>query len=370
MIRSRSLVPMVAMAGLALGALGCLDAADGRARRDAEVGRAAVAGMSVLVDEGLAAVRRIAPGELHLWAGAPRVALEVTVPAGTGPFTLFVENAVSDATLAVVGAPIRAAIDTQIVTEKRWQITPPTEGGTLRFVIAPPDVDTPGPWRFAAFADVQEAIDGVQDIYERMNADAQLRFVVMSGDLTRRGSAPELERFQREMKRLNVPIYATLGNHELGTRDDIFHDYFGRGNFRFRFKGVQFTMLDSASATIAPPVYGWLDRWLDEAREQVHLVLMHIPPLDPVGTRNGAFASRAEANKLLARLAAGRVDMTIYGHVHSFYAYANAGIPAYITGGGGAIPERMEGIGRHYLAIDVDPVRGLLQPAVVRVDRK
>ena len=94
----------------------------------------------------------------------------------------------------------------------------------------------------------------------------------------------------------------------------------------------------------------------------------HIPPLDPAGTRNGAFASRLEANKLLSLLASGKVDTTFYGHVHSYYAYSNAGIPAYITGGGGAIPEQLDGIGRHYLTVDVDPARQLSQVAMVRVD--
>jgi hypothetical protein len=37
---------------------------------------------------------------------------------------------------------------------------------------------------------------------------------------------------------------------------------------------------------------------------------MHIPPLDPTGVRNGAFASRSEAAKLLARLAEGGVDLS------------------------------------------------------------
>ena len=54
--------------------------------------------------------------------------------------------------------------------------------------------------------------------------------------------------------------------------------------------------------------------------------------------------------------------------MHSYYAYSNAGIPAYITGGGGAIPEQLDGIGRHYLTVDVDSVRQVSEVAVVRVD--
>jgi 3',5'-cyclic-AMP phosphodiesterase len=95
---------------------------------------------------------------------------------------------------------------------------------------------------------------------------------------------------------------------------------------------------------------------------------MHIPPLDPVGTRNGGFASRAEAARVLAMFAGGAVDLTLYGHIHSYYAFWNAGIPAHISGGGGAIPERFDGIGRHFLAIDADPAAAELETRVVRVD--
>ncbi len=127
-------------------------------------------------------------------------------------------------------------------------------------------------------------------------------------------------------------------------------------------------MLDSASATIDPLVYDWLEGWLSEGRERVHVVAMHIPAIDPIGVRSGSFASRNEAAKLLTRLANGRVDLTLYGHIHSYYDFDNAGIPAYISGGGGAIPERFDQIGRHFLVFDVDPNAGIQDVKVVRVD--
>jgi 3',5'-cyclic-AMP phosphodiesterase len=360
-------VPAV-FAVLALSA-GCLDVADGRARRDAMVGQASGEGLVVAVDDGLAAVRGLTSGRVHLWASAPRIVLAITVPPGAGGLSLLVENTLADATLSPLeGAPAPASVARAVPTEKEWRLAPPPGGGRLRFVLGPADWDDRAPWRFAVYADVQEKIDEVQDLYGRMSQDPRLRFAVLSGDLTRRGSRAELERFQREMKTLAFPVFATLGNHELGTREDLFHEHLGRGNASFVFRGVRFTLLDSASATIAPAVYGWLEGWLESGRDGPHAVFMHIPPLDPAGVRNGAFASRAEANKLLALLAGGGVDVTIYGHVHSFYAYSNAGIPAYITGGGGAIPERLDGIGRHYLAVDVEADGRFLTPAVVRVD--
>lgn len=345
---------------------GCVGVADDRAQRDTQVGHLQAGAMRVDVQDGLAAVRAIEPGRVSLWAQAPSLTITLTVPAGMAEASLRIENVLVDATLRAPGVTT-TLVAAPVPTEKTWALRGLAPGANTLFLSAP-DAASLAPWQFAVLADVQERLDDVQDIYDRINLEPGVRFVVFSGDLTRRGTDKQLQQFQAAMKNLRVPLYATLGNHELGTRDDIFHEYFGRGNFRFVHAGVQFTLLDSASATLAPVVYDWLDEWLAEGLDRLHFVFMHIPPLDPVGTRNGAFASRLEASKLLSRLALGKVDTTIYGHVHSFYAFNNAGIPAFITGGGGAIPERLDGIGRHFMVVDVDPARGLSRAGVVRVD--
>nr|MBA3456856.1 hypothetical protein [Deltaproteobacteria bacterium] len=49
---------------------------------------------------------------------------------------------------------------------------------------------------------------------------------------------------------------------------------------------------------------------------------------------------------------------TLYGHIHTLVSYENGGIPAYISGGGGAEPLRGDGIDRHFLVIELDPATG------------
>jgi hypothetical protein len=131
---------------------------------------------------------------------------------------------------------------------------------------------------------------------------------------------------------------------------------------------VSFTLLDSASASVDPAVYDWLDVWLGRAKGGVHVVATHIPPTDPFGIRNQSWASRDEAAKFLVKLAEGRVDLTLYGHVHSYLEFENAGIPAFISGGGGANPERFDHIGRHFMVFDIDAERGVLSHQVVRIE--
>ena len=227
-------------------------------------------------------------------------------------------------------------------------------GAPATFSVRTPDTNDDSPWQFLFYADVQEAIDRVQDLYRSMNTQQAARFALLGGDLTDQGSDEDLARFERETKSLRMPVYSTVGNHELGVADEEpYQRRYGLASSHFRFRGVGFTLVDSASATISNDVYERLDDWLDDSRDQLHVVSMHVPPIDPVGVRSGSFSSKNEAQRLLVRLAEAKVDLALYGHVHSYYAFSNAKIPAFIAGGGGAIPERFDNVGRHYLVIDV-----------------
>lgn len=353
-------------------ACGCLDVAEERAERDASIGQLANATASVRVADGLAAVRRLERDSLELWANAPTLSATLTLEqSSTAVFRVRVRNALPEAILSLHrpgGSPVPLrSINTSFGTERRVEFDAES-GGTFELRLAALDADATEPFEFLAFADVQEAIDDVGDVFAKMNREPAARFVVMAGDITRRGGADELERFQREQLALRVPIFVTLGNHELGAADVPYHDYFGRGSQSFTFHGARFTLLDSASATIDPQVYDWLDGWLAQGRGRAHFVFMHVPPVDPSGVRNGCFSSRAESNKLIARLARAEVTAGFYGHVHSYYSFEHAGIPAFISGGGGAIPERFDGVGRHYLAVRADPLARTFRSRLVRVD--
>lgn len=347
----------------------CLRPTEERAERDLEVGKAEVGGARFTVVDGLAAVREAGDSKLVLWSSAPAYTLRAELSASAAAeWELVARNCLPDTALVMdVPSAVVEPLPMALPTEKRWRVTLP-QGSTSMLRVAPPDAELLGAFRFALLSDVQEAIDDITDIHARINREPEVRFLLGAGDLTRQGSVEELERYQRELRSLSVPYYTTLGNHELGTTPPPWHEFFGRGSFRFVYRGVQFSMLDSGSASLDPKVYDWLDAWLAEGANRVHVVAMHIPPIDPVGVRNGSFASRNEAAKLLVRLANGGVDLTLYGHIHSYYEFENAGIPAHISGGGGAIPERLDGIGRHFLVVDVDAGRGVLGTRVVRVD--
>jgi len=353
----------------------CVTVTEDRTAAELDIGHVMSDDFSVVVRDGHAALRKAGIGHVFLRAGTPSLDIHVELKRPGATFDLEIDNAMPDARCAAVtsfGDALEIATTARERSiDKTCSITIPpdySDGIIFDVRVVTDDHEDAAPFTFALLSDVQEAIDEVDAIFDHVNKQTGVRFLLFSGDLTRRGTKEQIEAFEGHEKRLQVPLFATLGNHELGADRVYFQDYYGRANYSFGFHDVQFTLLDSGSATLDPRVYEWLDTWLEAARSKVHVVAMHIPPFDPSGLRNGAFANRAEAAKLLERLAEGQVDLTLYGHVHSYYASANAGIPAYISGGGGAIPERLDGIGRHFMKFVVDPTKGVLESSLVRVD--
>ncbi len=356
---------------LVLGAfwlvLGCARPGEERARQDELVGRAQSDVLGVEVEEGHAVVRAIGDGQVSLWANAPRLRIDLSFLAPPpAELRLDVRNCMPAAELDSGSVPILSS--GRDAGNVCWFVLGPFTGEPVQLSLAPPDTERASPFRFAVLSDVQEAIDRVGDIYEVANREPGLEFMLSAGDLTEYGTADELQRFQTELEALDIPYYTTLGNHELWQSPTLFQQYFGRGSSSFEYRGMRFSLIDSASATVDPIVFDWLDDWLARGAGRLHVVAMHVPPRDPIGLRDVAFASRNEAAKLLARLAAGGVDLTLYGHIHSYYRFENAGIPAFISGGGGSHPEQFDDIGRHFLVVDADPAAQSFEVSVVRVD--
>ena len=344
----------------------CILPAAERVELDRKVGRAEADGVSVAVADGLAAVRAFDGERLELWAQAPDLRVQLTLPAGE-PRTLnmAVHNCTPGSTLQVADELLESVPVDGKVASCSFMFT---LSGSSELALRAPGSGQDGPFVFAVLSDVQSAVGSVHEIFERMNQDPELQFVVSTGDLVDTGVRKELTRFQRELEPLAIPFFSTVGNHEMGAPPEVWHQLFGPFNVHFQFRGVGFSLVDSGNGTIDPHVYDRLDGWLGSQRSAPHMVLTHVPPLDPVGLRGGGFRSRKEAAKLLQKLAAGRVDALFLGHIHSYYAFSAAGVPSYISGGGGAIPETLDGIARHYLRVRVDPSRGIREVAVVRID--
>ena len=152
----------------------------------------------------------VGPDGLHLRARnnrERRLGWPITFQAPRAP-PLLLRNVLPDALLSAtsdgVPFPIFSEGEAVFTTERRVTFGA-SPGSQIEFPLAPPDARALAPFEFIEFADVQEAIGEVSDVFEKMNQESSARFVTMAGDLTRNGSVEELERCQLEQARLRLP---------------------------------------------------------------------------------------------------------------------------------------------------------------------
>ncbi len=353
-------------APLLLALAACTRPAEDRAPKELEVGAADLRDATVAIVDGLAAIHQLGDRTLVLRANAPAIDIDVELQAtAAGAWTVTAKNVLVDSVLYVDGTPTaRTPVEGASPTIAVFDIGLGEGHHDLR--IAPPDADDVASYQFAAMADIQTAMPEVDQVFRAISATPGPRFVVFMGDITQRAEVEEFDLFDRQLDYLNLPIFTTLGNHELWAEPERYFDRYGRASFQFRFKGAAFTFVDSGDAGLDPIVEGWLDDWLVGAKDELNIFLTHIPPLDPVGVRYGAFRSARDGHRLVSRLVENQVDLALYGHIHTYEPYDNAGIPSFISGGGGADPMKLDGIDRHFLVVTLDPAAGIVGDVTVR----
>jgi len=345
-----------------LMAASCIRPAEDRQSLEQDVGSASVGTLTVDVEDGQAAVQAISPERVTFWAQAPSLQIELRSEEPRA-LTIEVYNCMPTAELQQ-GPSATSPTEQPRPTHCIFDIALPS--GASQVSIAPPDWDVEEAFVFADMGDIQTAMDRVEEVFEAISAEPEVRFVMSTGDVVETGAPEEYELFLEKIVHLDVPFFSTIGNHELTQDITRWHDLFGKFSTHFRFKGVDFSYVDSGNASLDPSLHRRLGGWLDEGEERIHIFGTHYPLFDPIGVRNAGFRSRSEASKLLVQLARGNVDLTLYGHVHSLYEFENAGIPAFISGGGGALPERFDGIDRHFLIVHPDPTENRIRSVTAR----
>lgn len=220
---------------------------------------------------------------------------------------------------------------------------------------------------FLAFGDIQAGISRFDDVINAVNQEQGVDFILMLGDLTQRSTSEQFADVAAAFEQIRWPIYATPGNHDV-FHERAYQDRYGRGSYSFLHKGVRFTSVDSASGGLAPGAWAWIENWLHEGRNQLQVAFSHIPAIESLGIRGGQWNAPREGRKFVGIAIQERVDLLLFGHIHTHDAFSLGGIPTHISGGCGAIEERLDGIDRHYLRIHASPSRGTLSVEVIRIE--
>ncbi len=231
----------------------------------------------------------------------------------------------------------------------------------------PPHFSVPAtagvPLTFLAYGDTRfTERDGVANpearraLVHRMAAEKPAA-IFIGGDLVYQGSDPadyDIYRHETaEWTELQIPVYPTLGNHELRGCDadatpcleNWWRSFEPLRPFRWYSvtlgTSTRVLLLDSDS-DLKPgsPQRLWFERQVQSAGPEVRflIVALHYPPVrDPIFPRGRNEAEIASYFSAHARALRARV-LVIGSHVHNYERFRKNGVMYLVSGGGGAKP--------------------------------
>jgi Icc-related predicted phosphoesterase len=250
------------------------------------------------------------------------------------------------------------------------------------------------PFRFVAYGDTrfhdpkdtEAANPPVRVALVQAIAEANPAFVCFTGDIVYNGyDGNDWKTWDTETsvwRDKNIPIYPTLGNHDLhGDEKIALGNYFQRfpdlKNSRYysvRAANTLLLVLDSSLDETSGPQGQWLSTKLDNIPSDVDFVFLmfHHPPYTSssdakmFGGGHSARSTEQHLAKILEeRQAHTRARFVVFsGHVHNYERHEHGGVTYFVSGGGAAHaypierapgdPFQSKEVNYHYLLVEVE----------------
>lgn len=164
------------------------------------------------------------------------------------------------------------------------------------------------------------------------NGGANIRFAVITGDITQNGRRQDLEKFMEiaeSLRPLSVPLYPVIGNHDIYSGGwSLWRELIGSSTYRVESPDTTLIMLDSANANFGRDQLDWLEDRLRGAKKHA-FVFTHANFFTESAGDIEMFTDVRERARVLSMLK-GRCDAVFAGHVHRRILRETGGV-WYIT---------------------------------------
>jgi len=176
-------------------------------------------------------------------------------------------------------------------------------------------------------------------------------FAIHCGDLTPSGRYSEFEPALEALNRSTVPVYITLGNHDVKyDGKKLWTALLSPTRNSFEYVGTTFCLVDSSDLSLSEDELEWaageFDRYAGSNRR---VMVTHVPFLDPFGfshTLNNDSCTRTREF-----VQDHGIDLVLNGHIHAFYHEMVDNTDVVISGGAGAV--LVNGT-HHYTTVSVE----------------
>lgn len=152
-----------------------------------------------------------------------------------------------------------------------------------------------GPFKIAAFGDTHTDYDNLQRSIDAINARDDIAFALIVGDMTNNGLLQEFEWAYDVYRRLDVPFFTVIGNHDtLGHGASIYREMYGPYDYSFHYGGTKFVLFNSNTLEFEgnAPNRDWLSaQVLDRGGAEGVILVAHHDLTSPADYPDGTAAA-------------------------------------------------------------------------------
>ena len=170
---------------------------------------------------------------------------------------------------------------------------------------------------------------GLEKLKDLIAADSDIKFVVVTGDITQNGDREVLQKFVDIAGDLGVPCYPVLGNHDIYFNNwPHWADLIGSSCYRIDHDEATLFILDSANSYFGKYQLDWLESEIKNTHGRV-FVFTHVNLFTTSPTDIQQLVDVRERARICSILS-GHADYMFTGHLHTGYSREAGGV-AYLS---------------------------------------
>ncbi|HOJ63036.1 MAG TPA: metallophosphoesterase [Spirochaetota bacterium] len=188
--------------------------------------------------------------------------------------------------------------------------------------INPPSLINDKEFSFLLITDThyyKEQLNYIKDI-EAKKDEFKIDFIIINGDIVQSGLKSQYELAKEDFKNSSIPIYTTIGNHDIYNNGYIFYkEYFGKSIYDFKIDTLHLIFLDTANGTLGSLQLKYLEDILKNSNSKNKIVFTHYNLIEEEFGSFTSYSYSDEVYKIFSLFEKYNVNFCISGHIHSFY---------------------------------------------------